>query len=299
MDTSIPAHKTAVVVISTSSIDYLPITKPQNMFVLRPHILMGTKKATDGTTIKAQEFYRWMVDNRNVLPRTLVNDFNEITKLLLDIRERGYEKVLVVSLCRTLSDTYYAVKEVQSIIQNRIEVDLYDTQTFSIGESLFGIRACEMLEEGKTIAQIIAHLDMIKRNVSVYFMLDSLYYLSKNGRLSRVSNFVSSIFQLKPVFRHKGGDLTVISKVRKTSNALREFGEFITNELSNKNAWGMGIYCGSHQLYDDFMNNVKGDVKGTVPLSPVVGSHFGPASVGLAVYYNTDEYLPENYQFIK
>lgn len=291
--------KTAVVVTSTSSIDYLPTTKPDNLHILRLHVITDNGSYLDAEEIKAQEFYSWMMEHKSHLPRSHEPDFNEVSELFLDLSKKGYTDVLVVTICKNLSKTYFAVKEVADIMQNKINVEVFDSGQFSAGETLMAIRAAELIQEGKSMQTVLNTLELMKRNTATYFVLDTLYYLQKNGRLSRTKNFVSSFLKIKPMFRHRAGVLEIVSKVRKTENAIREFSEFADNELARENSMGLGVYCGNHQLYDDFKRDMKGRLQGTLPLTPVIGCHFGPSSVGVAVYYNTNEYLPENYQLIK
>ena len=72
-----------------------------------------------------------------------------------------------------------------------------------------------MRKDGKSISEILSHLEKCVEKSSIVFVPDTLEYIYKGGRIGKVSATIGSILQIKPI--------VICNK----------------NELSNKKSFGM------------------------------------------------------------
>ena len=56
--------------------------------------------------------------------------------------------------------------------------------------------------------------------VNTYFIVDTLEYLAKNGRIGKATSFLGSMLNIKPVLTIEDGLITPFEKVRSKSKAI-------------------------------------------------------------------------------
>jgi DegV family protein with EDD domain len=148
------------------------------------------------------------------------------------------------------------------------------------------IEAIKMIKAGKKKVEIIDKLEKIRDNIYIYVLVDTLKFLVKNGRLSSASGFLGTLLKIKPLLHiQKDGALVPLEKIRTKSKAQARLMEIIKREIEGK----------SVVMFISFTNNeeeaaamrkellsIRPDITvELVPLTPVVGAHAGPGTLGI------------------
>lgn len=91
-------NKVAVAALSTSGLDAYP--HPHNIHILRLHIRLADNDTDyiDGQNLSAADFQRWMLDNPNKMASTSPPDRNEIIRFFVNLMDKGYEEVIVITI---------------------------------------------------------------------------------------------------------------------------------------------------------------------------------------------------------
>jgi DegV family protein with EDD domain len=113
-----------------------------------------------------------------------------------------------------------------------------------------------------------------------------LKFLVKNGRLSATSGFLGTLLKIKPLLHvQKDGSLVPFEKIRTTSKAQAILLEVIKKDIDNKNVIVFISYTDNEDKAIEFKNILqkqKPDLQvEIVPLTPVVGAHAGPGTLGV------------------
>ena len=74
-----------------------------------------------------------------------------------------------------------------------------DTYAASLGEGLQVLEAARMIEEGKSLDEIKAHLLSRRPHMCQFFTVDDLAYLKRGGRISGATALIGTVLSIKPI----------------------------------------------------------------------------------------------------
>lgn len=122
------------------------------------------------------------------------------------------EEVYVVTLSSHLSGSYNSAELGRNLYCEKYgekKIHVVDSESASCGETQLAIRIMRYKEAGLSYEETVEKIEVFKRRMRTYFVLDNLETLRKNGRLTGVKAFVASTLNIKPVMV---GNLGVIEQ---------------------------------------------------------------------------------------
>lgn len=122
------------------------------------------------------------------------------------------EEVYVVTLSSHLSGSYNSAELGKNLYHENYgekKIHVVDSESASCGETQLAIRIMRYKEAGLSFEETVEKIEVFKRKMRTYFVLDNLETLRKNGRLSGVKALVASTLNIKPVMV---GNLGVIEQ---------------------------------------------------------------------------------------
>lgn len=142
----------------------------------------------------------------------------------LQLKEEGATDILCFTLSSTLSGTYQSAIIGKMDIED-VNIHIIDTLSGSIGSLLMYDLAMEDLDNGMEIADMIKHIEVLKKRSTVILNMENLNALKISGRISRIRAAIGNLIKVKPILEYKQGILEVTSKYRTESavhNAIVE-----------------------------------------------------------------------------
>jgi DegV family protein with EDD domain len=136
------------------------------------------------------------------------------------------------------------------------------------------------------MSEVIKHLEHIRNNDCVYFAVDTLLYLVKNGRLSKLQGTLGTMLKLKPLLvLGDEGKVETLEKIRTTPKAHQRV---LEKYFEDTDGLDVLTYI-SHAHYDEATIWFKREIQKVhpnrtvviAPLTPVVGAHTGPKGIGV------------------
>lgn len=199
--------------------------------------------------------------------------------------------VLHFSMSSNLSGTYgnflFAAEYLNKKYENKVKV--VDSLTASCGIMLLAVACAEKAKEGLSLDELFAYAEELKPNNSALFVVDSLKYLSRTGRVSRTAALFGDAIKLKVALRvSEDGFLVPYKKVLSRRRSLNE----IINDTKKLYASRFKtIYVGYTDCREDadYVAESLGELDATIkllPIGPVVISHGGPGS--LCIYFTSN-----------
>lgn len=273
--------KIALVTDSTSDLTKETIDK-YDIKVLPLRIVYKDREYIDRVNITPKEVYD-SLDKE--IPHTSLPSMQDIENLFLKLEKEEYTHVICVSISSGLSGTYNTLKLV-SENHPKLNITVFDSKALTLGAGAIIIKCAELIEEGKTYEQIIENLPKIKENISVFYVVDTLKYLIKGGRIGKISGTVGELLNIKPIISiDSEGVYYTHTKVRGKKKAVNKLVE-ITEEIistTKSRVWIMhgGAEEEAKKLYDIFRNNSNISYLGFGDISPVAGVHTGPGLLGI------------------
>ena len=124
----------------------------------------------------------------------------------------------------------------------------------------------------------------------LYFLVETLEYLRRGGRIGSAAAFLGTALNLKPILELCDGKVEGIDKVRTWSKASDRLLEIFEQRVSGRTPLRIAaIYGGAKPEAEAFLERVRqrygvDDISETIisPVSPVIGVHTGPGVIGLA-----------------
>jgi DegV family protein with EDD domain len=274
-------EKIGVAVCGNSGIDYLVHDKGIRKF--RSLLNIGSKEFEDFVDISSDDFYSRLEKNPDLDISTSQTSTGKILEMYEEMKAAGYNKLLVITISKLLSGTYQNAVLAAKMID--IDVVVYDSLSLTYVEALMAMTAKVMADQNKKLEEIIAELDKIRDNNHVYITVNTLKYLVKNGRLSGVAGALGSLLKLRPLLHlSKDGRVETLDKIRTTTKAREELKQRILNEVKGKDVIPFIVYTNNMEemldLKDELETHGLKDVL-LIPLTPVVGCHAGPGTMGV------------------
>ncbi|MDY0295389.1 MAG: DegV family protein [Acholeplasmataceae bacterium] len=275
--------KVAILVCSNAGLDYLDY--PKDIRILRSVIHFGTDEAYDDfVQMDAKTFYERIQKDPNDIPRTSYVSPGTMISYFEELEKEGYDEALVITISSKLSGLYEAVKRIASEV--KIKVTAFDSLTLAYAEAYMALEAHRLAAEGKSVAEILPYLERIRDNDKIIFSVDTLLYLVKNGRLSKLQGTLGTMLQLKPLLHiSDDGRVESIEKIRTIHKAHQRVLERYIEETKDLNV----LTYISHAHADEYVDWFVKEIKKAFPerevivayLTPVVGAHTGPKGIGV------------------
>lgn len=282
----------ARIALITDSTASLPpeLARRYNIHVIPTYVIIGGKTFLDGVDLAPGEFYR-LLQEAETLPTTSqpsVGDFVELYTKLSQEAEDILSIHLSDQLSATMSSALAARKEMGAV-----PIHVIDSRSASMGLGFIVLAAARAVEEGKGLPQVIEAIESLIPRMNVIFMVDTLEYLRRGGRIGGASALLGSILSIKPILYLKDGRVEVLEKVRTKSRARERLLEIVAERLGS----GRGVHVAilhadaleeAQVLEDQIVRQFEPVELYVDELNPVVGTHVGPGTIGL-VFYSEEE----------
>ena len=168
-----------------------------------------------------------------------------------------------------------------------------DTYAASLGEGLQVLEAARMIEEGKSLDEIKAHLLSRRPHMCQFFTVDDLAYLKRGGRISSATALIGTVLSIKPILcGDETGHIVSCGKVRGMKRAYQELANYYDGRALDKSEM-LGIAHADNEEGAQALIALLRDKGFTgeclnVVYEPVTGAHVGPGTVAL-FFYGTEK----------
>lgn len=279
-----------IVIVSdvNAGLDY--IGRDPHIPVLRSVINFGEEHLVDGVDITADVFYDRLV-KENIIPSTSAPTVGEAMELIEKLIEEGYTDLIMYSISYQLSSIGQMVETLRSEYQDKINIHVIDTKTAAYLQGYLALTAKDMVDEGKSVKEIIDRSNFLIENSHAYFVVDNLNYLVKNGRISGAAGFLGGLFKIKPVLEMaKDGRIISFEKIKTHRRAVERIIELIIEETKNAKSLKILVFHtvrleGAKELANYLEANIKGNKSVEVhSITPAVGAHIGYGVLGVGYY---------------
>jgi len=144
----------------------------------------------------------------------------------------------------------------------------------------------ELAVTGKDMAQTLSELAEVRRRMRILFVVDTLDYLARGGRISQLSKRLGNLLQLKPLLHLDDGRIALLDKVRTKPKAVQHMLNIFTKEAHRAQQVAV-VHIDALEEGQALLQRVQEHYSGAVTLyqcGAVIGSHAGPGTVGLCWY---------------
>jgi DegV family protein with EDD domain len=274
-----------VAIITDTSADLTPEqAEAQDIRQVPLSVSFGDESFAAGTELTNQAFYERLTAPDAPLPKTAAPSPAQFAKTFRRALEGGADEVVCFTLSKELSATWSSAVSAKSDFEGGA-VRVIDTMTTSLGQSLLVREAADQAAQGATGAQIAERAEDLVARSHIYFVVDTLEYLQRGGRIGKASALVGSLLAIKPILTVVDGEVEAVDRRRTTSKARKRLIE-ICAEKPVERLQVLHTMTADIEGFADRMAEAVGLDRAQVEVGitgPVAGTHVGPGVVGAAL----------------
>lgn len=239
----------------------------------------------DRTEITAGEVYARLNHEQ---PHTSLPHTCDILALFGRLVVQGYTDVIYIAISSGLSGTKNLV-EVLGSDYPQLRVHVYDSKALSFEQGYLALEAAQCVQKGWDVPAILAHIQNLRSEIFGMFVVRTLEYLKKGGRIGRVEGTLGTLLDIKPVIGlDSNGVYYGICKARGFKRALRKMVDSVREKYHDKLVNLAVVHGGTLAEAQQLANELKACLHirnlTIAPVSPVLGAHSGPGLLGIVAY---------------
>ncbi len=274
--------------VVTDSTCYLPpgLIVEHDIRVVPLSVLFGNQAYREGFDMDAEGFFRRM-EQENTFPTTSqpgIEDFLGVWRPLLD----AGHKIITILISGGLSGTVATARSAARSLPDRSAVTVFDSTSTAMGLGMQALRAAELAEEGHSVSDILSVLERMREAIRVLFMIDTLEYLRRGGRINAASAWLGTLLRVKPLLALHDGVIVPLEQVRTARRAVARLRDLAIAHLKDdRQPWIAVMHSRSpeagHKLLDALRPYFPDARFFFSEIGPVLGTHLGPGGVGLMI----------------
>lgn len=249
-------------------------------------IIFGDQSYRDDTEIDTPSFLAKLTEAKE-LPKTSAPPPVLYEPLFKKYSQQGFS-IVIPTPSTELSGTYRAAVVAAENVPGA-DVLILDTRTIAGGLGVLVKKAKSWADEGKAPETIIIDLKALAQREVVYFLVDTLEYLHKGGRIGNASYLIGSILQMKPILGLDDGKVSAIEKQRTSSKALNRLKELVLAECPQGEESMITVsHCGGHERAEKLAVELSQALRiHQIPVyevPPAIVVHGGPGVISVSFF---------------
>lgn len=275
--------KIHIVTDSTADLTAAEIEK-YGIHVVPLTIQIDDKSFIDGVELMPEQFLDMMAESKE-LPKSSQPASGVFKELYDQLGEDGSE-VISIHMTGGMSGT---VKSAQAAAEmSRAKVTVIDSMYISHALTFQVLEAAEMSIAGKSMDEIVARLENVRKQTTLFVVVDKLDNLVKGGRIGKGRGLIGSLLKIKPIATLQDGVYTPVAQVRSHRQVVSHLFKVFKEETAGKVIRGVGISHAHGRAMADpliklFQDSGISNVRLTYT-SPIISTHTGEGAIGFMYY---------------
>ncbi len=276
------------VAIVTDSTAYIPneLLKQLNITVVPLVLIWGEEVFKDGVDMMPEDFYVRM-EKTKMIPTTSQATIPSLKSAFESLLEQGYD-VLGIFISSKFSGTVQSALQARELIQKGKErIAILDSlfTTMALGWPV--LTAARASEAGENLVECQKLAEKARDNTGVMFVVETLEYLRRGGRIGGAQAMLGTILNVKPLLEMRDGRIELVERIRTKGKALDRMLDLVEEKMAGRNPIRLAVVhanaeAEAHGFLETARLRFKPIESLQCPLSPVIGTHAGPGTVALA-----------------
>jgi len=250
-----------------------------------PFIING-EEFFEGVGLTNDMFYEKQIADADITtsqpsPASVTDMWDELLK--------EYDEVVHIPMASGLSESCNTAKMLAEDYDGKVHVA--DNKRILITQRRSVFDAVELAKKGLSGAQIKKYLEEDSSNSGIYFMVNTMKYLKKGGRVTPAAALIGTVLGIKPVLTFQGGKIDRHAKPRGTAQAKKAIIDAVKADLEKRGlsspdkVWLDMTYSYDLDAHLEFEKEVKAAFPGYevsyTALSLSIATHIGPGVIAL------------------
>ncbi|HMP41950.1 MAG TPA: DegV family protein [Roseiflexaceae bacterium] len=199
-------------IVVDSTADVPPDLRSINRISVVPVLLhRGNQTLRDDIDISRDAFYAWLMSGDRH-PQTAAPTVAMFEEVFGELAADG-SPILSISVAATLSATYTAACQAAQRLPGA-QIVCIDSGSIAMPLSYLALAAADAARAGATLTEVVALVEQLRQQLTAYVALDTLRYLERGGRISRIQALVGGMLDLKPILEVRDGTIRAVERLR-------------------------------------------------------------------------------------
>jgi DegV family protein with EDD domain len=238
----------------------------------------------DEIDITVDQFYERLVRSSQ-LPTTSQVTVASFLEIFEPAVKRG-ATILAILISDQLSGTIHSAEQAKEEFP-KARIEIFNSKTAAMALGFQVLAAARAAESGMPLEEILENLKDWRENSGVIFVVDTLEYLHKGGRIGGAARLLGSALSLKPLLSVVDGRIEAIERVRTKKKATERLLDLIGEKVEGKSPIRLSAL---HAYSPEEVKALRAesesrfDIQEYIPseVGPVIGTHVGPGTLGIA-----------------
>lgn len=277
-----PVANIRLVTDSTSDIPE-PLRKRYGIEMVPLKVHFGAETYEDAVTIQPTQFYE-KLRAASKLPTTSQPSPADYVDVYRRLAAEPDTAIISIHLSSAMSGTYQAALLARSMLETEANIAVVDSKSASYGIGLMVVEAAKAAEAGQSAEQILALLERLRKEMRIYFLVDTLEFLQKGGRIAKAAALFGSLLNIKPILTiDDEGEVSSVDKVRGHKKAVSRIIELLKADFGDRAIDMTVAHAGSPETAEEFSRQLQEYFRIAemtyTDVGPVIGTHAGPGTI--------------------
>jgi DegV family protein with EDD domain len=276
------------VAIVTDSTAYIPddILKEYRITVTPQILIWGEETYQDGVDILPSEFYKKLTTAK-VMPTTSQVAIVTMKSTFENLLEAGYD-VLGIFLSAKLSGTMQSATQAREMLPKAAQkIVVLDSETTAMAMGFHVLSAARAAQAGASLIECKKLAKEAQNHTGVYFVVDTLEFLRRGGRIGGAQAMLGSALNIKPLLELRDGRIESVEKVRTKGKAIDRMIDLVVERTNGRTPVRLATLHANAEAEARYALEKAASLLSPIEqilasVSPVIGTHAGPGTVGLA-----------------
>ncbi len=272
----------AVVTDSTATVPQA-LVEEYNMTVVPLQVIWGDRTFLDGVDITPETFYQ-RLRTAEVLPTTSQPSAAAFAEVYQRLHEQGYD-ILAVLISSKLSGTIASAEQAKGLVPEAT-VEIVDSLQTAMALGFQAVAAARAAAQGASLAEAKAVAEKARDLSGVLLLPETLEYLHRGGRIGGAARLFGTMLNIKPILEVRAGRVEPADKVRSRKKARKRIVELALERMGGRTPVRVAVLHADAEdeaqlIMDMLKAQVAPEEAYITPVSPTVGVHVGPGTVGI------------------
>jgi DegV family protein with EDD domain len=276
------------VAVITDSTAYIPNEQVKELnLTITPQILIwGEETFQDGVDIQPGEFYK-RLETAKVMPTTSQVAIVTMKGVYEKLLDSGYD-VLGIFISTKLSGTMHSALQAREMLSKASDrIAIVDSNTTAMAMGFHAMQAARAAQQGASLAECKKLAETAREHTGVLFVVDTLEFLRRGGRIGGAQALLGSALNIKPLLELRDGRIESVEKVRTKGKAIERMIDLVVEKVGHRTPVRLAtLHANAEQEARAALETISAKLHPTetvfASVSPVIGAHTGPGTVGLA-----------------
>jgi len=275
-----------VAVVTDSTAALTPeLARQHNIHVAPLHIIWDRVKYRDGIDMQPQEFYQRLRKSAT-LPTTSGAIQAEFLQIFEGLRGKA-DGIVTMVVTSELSAAYNAALTARELFSD-IPVEIIDSRLATMAMGFGVIAAARAAAAGGSMQEVVKAARDIFARVHLFFVLDTLDYLRRGGRVNLPAAVIANLLQVKPILTLQDGKVVPAARPRTRAKALETLLSLMKKRVTDTPLHVAVMHGddpdGAEHLKQEVASRFHCEELLVTAFTPVMGAHTGPGLLGFAFY---------------